>query len=69
MEIGNTKDVWYKSCVELVMSRFFADDYTPLGISGVQVHNVTRIHNRFLQDQFERQHETKVSCTVWYWNR
>ncbi|BFI30707.1 hypothetical protein MPTK2_3g14780 [Marchantia polymorpha subsp. ruderalis] len=60
MEIGNTKDVWYKSCVELVMSRFFADDYTPLGISGVQVHNVTRIHNRFLQDQFERQHETKM---------
>ncbi|KAL2634362.1 hypothetical protein R1flu_005841 [Riccia fluitans] len=61
MEIGNSKDVWYKSCLELVMSRFFCDDYAPLGISGVTVHNVTRIHNRFLQDQFERHHESKMT--------
>ncbi|KAL3693463.1 hypothetical protein R1sor_007114 [Riccia sorocarpa] len=61
MEIGNPKDVWYKSCLELVMSRFFSEDYAPLGITGVTVHNVTRIHNRFLQDQFERHHESKMS--------
>ncbi|CAM6128668.1 unnamed protein product [Calypogeia fissa] len=60
MENGNSKDIWYKSCIELVTSRFFVDDYAPLGISGVQVNKVTRIHNRFLQDRFERQHEYQM---------
>lgn len=61
MESGDSKDVWYKSCVELVTSRFFVDDYAPLGICGIQVNKVTRIHNQFLQNQFEKQHEHQVS--------
>jgi hypothetical protein len=60
METGTFEDVWYKSCVELVKSRFFVDDYAPFGISGVQVNKVTRIHNRFLQDRFQKQHEKQV---------
>lgn len=37
----------YSSCVELIQSRFFAKDFTGLGISGLQVTRVTRIHNRW----------------------
>ncbi|KAH9572717.1 hypothetical protein CY35_02G167000 [Sphagnum magellanicum] len=54
MEVGNSKEVWFKSCVDLVISRFFATDFGRLSITGIQVLKVTRIHNRFLQDRFER---------------
>lgn len=61
MEVGNSKDVWFKSCTDLVMSRFFPLDFLPLAITGMQVLKVTRIHNRFLQDRFERILEAQVS--------
>lgn len=62
MEVGNSKDAWFKSCMDLVMSRFFLDDFVPFFITGMQVLKVTRIHNRFLQDRFERTIEVRVSC-------
>ena len=61
MEVGNSKDAWFKSCMDLVMSRFFPVDFVPFSITGMQVLRVTRIHNRFLQDRFERTIEL-VSC-------
>ena len=61
MEVGISKDVWFKSCTDLVMSRFFPLDFLPLAITGMQVLKVTRIHNRFLQDRFERILEAQVS--------
>ncbi|XP_024365341.1 uncharacterized protein [Physcomitrium patens] len=54
MEVGNSKDAWFKSCVELVVSRFFLADFVPFSITGMQVLKVTRIHNRFLEDRFQR---------------
>ena len=61
MEVGHSKDVWFKSCMDLVMSRFFGIDFVPLAITGMQVLKVTRIHNRFLQDRFERILEAQVT--------
>lgn len=61
MEVGNSKDAWFKSCMDLVMSRFFPVDFVPFSITGMQVLKVTRIHNRFLQDRFERTLEGYVS--------
>jgi len=61
MEVGNSKDAWFKSCMDLVMSRFFPVDFVPFSITGMQVLKVTRIHNRFLQDRFERTLEGHVS--------
>lgn len=29
MEVGNSKDAWFKSCIDLVMSRFFPVDFVP----------------------------------------
>ncbi|KAG0570673.1 hypothetical protein KC19_6G179500 [Ceratodon purpureus] len=60
MEVGNSKDAWFKSCMDLVMSRFFPVDFVPFSITGMQVLKVTRIHNRFLQDRFERTIEGHV---------
>ncbi|EFJ05452.1 hypothetical protein SELMODRAFT_431559 [Selaginella moellendorffii] len=60
MEIGNPRDVWFKNCDNLVTSRFSLLDYSPFGITGVRVLKVIRIHNRFLQDRWEKGFEGKV---------
>ncbi|EFJ09698.1 flagellar associated protein 234 [Selaginella moellendorffii] len=60
MEIGNPRDVWFKNCDNLVTSRFSLLDYSPFGITGVRVLKVIRIHNRFLQDRWEKSFEGKV---------
>jgi Leucine-rich repeat (LRR) protein len=53
LEDGKRTDVWHSSCVDLVNSRFFPPDFQVHGINGIQVHRVTRIHNRFLRNRFE----------------
>jgi Leucine-rich repeat (LRR) protein len=53
LEDGKPSDVWHSSCVDLVNSRFFPPDFQVHGINGIQVHRVTRIHNRFLRNRFE----------------
>ncbi|KAJ7525200.1 hypothetical protein O6H91_17G041400 [Diphasiastrum complanatum] len=60
MEVGNSKDIWFKNCVDLVLARFCESDYAPFGITGVNVLKVMRIHNRLLQDRWEQQYERKV---------
>lgn len=61
LEDGKPADVWYMSCVDLVTSRFVAADYAELGIGGLRVTRVTRIHNRHLRNQFEQRLEELVS--------
>jgi len=54
LEDGRPGDLWHDSCVDLVRSRFHSQDFLALGIKGVRVHRVTRIHNRHLRARFER---------------
>lgn len=58
LEDGKPSDVWYSSCVELLHSRFFQRDFVPMGVTGVKVHRVTRVHNRFLRNRFDRRMST-----------
>lgn len=53
LEEGKPGHIWYNSCVELVKSRFFREDFERLGISSIKIQRVTRIHNRFLKTRFE----------------
>jgi len=53
--------VWYSSCVDLVNSRFLASEYAELGISGLRVTRVTRVHNRHLRNRFEERLEGMVN--------
>lgn len=54
LEDGRPSDMWYQSCVELVTSRTNVDELLSLGVLGIQVRHVTRIHNRILKTKFER---------------
>ncbi|UPR04217.1 leucine-rich repeat domain-contataining protein [Chloropicon primus] len=53
LEDGNMSDLWYASCVDLVKSRSFIQDFKELGVRGVNIVRVTRIHNRCLRHKFE----------------
>ena len=53
----------YKSCVDLLHSRFFKEDFAPHGVSGIRVTRVTRIHNRFLRNRFEEHLESMVDIS------
>ena len=53
--------MWYSSCVDLVNSRFLASEYAELGISGLRVTRVTRVHNRHLRNRFEERLEGMVN--------
>ena len=52
--------MWYSSCVDLVNSRFLASEYAELGISGLRVTRVTRVHNRHLRNRFEERLEVRL---------
>lgn len=53
-EDGVSTDRWYSSCCELIQSRFYPKLHNPiLGIEGVQVFRVVRIHNRALRNFFD----------------
>ncbi|GLC71381.1 hypothetical protein PLESTF_001109300 [Pleodorina starrii] len=54
LEEGRPSDMWYPSCLDLVATRFNAADFpAQLGITGMQVTGVTRIHNRWLRARFD----------------
>ena len=61
LEDGKPSDVWYSSCVDLVNSRFVAADFADLGVTGIRVSRVTRIHNRHLRNRFEEKLEAMVN--------
>ncbi|GAX73782.1 hypothetical protein CEUSTIGMA_g1233.t1 [Chlamydomonas eustigma] len=56
LEEGKPSDLWYTSCVDLMNSRFsaLATDYSGLGVTGISVTGVTRVHNRWLRNRFEK---------------
>lgn len=54
LEDGRPGELWHDSCVDLVRSRFHSKDFQAIGIKGVRVRRVTRIHNRYLRARFER---------------
>jgi hypothetical protein len=60
MEDGRPTDLWYKSCVDLLHSRFFKEDFAEHRVAGLRVVQVTRIHNRFLRNRFEEHLESMV---------
>lgn len=62
-EEGRQNDKWYTSCVDLVRSRFNPDSMSHLGICGISVSRVTRIHNRYLRNKFEDKLEQLVDLT------
>ncbi|CAL1540956.1 unnamed protein product [Lymnaea stagnalis] len=53
-EDGLPVDPWFSSCHDLVLSRFCAYDYRDLGVTGIKIHRIIRIHNRMLRTQFDR---------------
>jgi Leucine-rich repeat (LRR) protein len=63
LEEGKVGDVWYHSCVDLIKSRFFASDFKVLGYSSLNVHRVTRIHNRYLRNRFEKRLDEAVDTS------
>jgi hypothetical protein len=63
LEDGKPTDVWYSSCVDLVNSRFFQQDFASHGIADLRVVRVTRIHNRFLRNRFEEKLESLVDTS------
>ncbi|RUS71694.1 hypothetical protein EGW08_020538 [Elysia chlorotica] len=53
-EEGQTTDPWFSSCHDLVLSRFCAFDYRDLGVVGIKIHRIIRIHNRMLRTRFDK---------------
>lgn len=62
-EEGKLQDKWYQSCVDLVKSRFQVDQMKHLGVLGLTVSRVTRIHNRFLRNRFDDKIEQLVDLS------
>lgn len=52
-EEGKNSEKWFKSCSELIRSRFRSEQLAEYGIVGMNITRITRIHNRFLRNQFE----------------
>lgn len=48
-----TSEAWFKSCQELIVSRFCASDYVSKAINGVRVNKVIRVTNRVLLAKYE----------------
>jgi Leucine-rich repeat (LRR) protein len=63
LEDGKPTDVWYSSCVDLVLSRFVAAEFVTHGIDGLRVTRVTRIHNRMLRNRFDEHLEAMVNTS------
>ncbi|KAM5129332.1 leucine-rich repeat-containing protein 9 [Mantella aurantiaca] len=52
-EEGTPSDSWFKSCYDLILSRFCALNFKTFGISGVKINRIVRVHNRILRSKFE----------------
>lgn len=58
LEEGKGNEKWYISCVDLIKSRFFAEEMQKTHeIVDIHVNRVIRIHNRFLRNKFEEKME------------
>ncbi|KAM3920127.1 leucine-rich repeat-containing protein 9 [Leptodactylus fuscus] len=52
-EEGAPSDSWFKSCYDLILSRFCASNFKTFGITGVKINRIVRVHNRILRFRFE----------------
>ncbi|XP_056401266.1 leucine-rich repeat-containing protein 9 isoform X2 [Hyla sarda] len=52
-EEGTPADSWFKSCYDLILSRFCAFNFKTFGITGVKINRIVRVHNRILRFRFE----------------
>ncbi|XP_039271513.2 leucine-rich repeat-containing protein 9-like [Styela clava] len=69
-EQGSTKDVWFTTCHDLILSRFCAWDYKSYGVTGIKTHAITRVHNRLLRSRFdEKVHELACDETGFMMNK
>eukprot|EP00906_Rhabdomonas_costata_P029729 RCo041993 len=54
LEEGKPSEVWFKSCVDLVRSRFFSTDFAGVAaLRDVKVVKVVRLHHRHLRNLFD----------------
>lgn len=56
----NKADGWYKSCHDLLMSRFCASDFSAKSINGIKIKKVIRATNRVLVAKYEEKLLTDV---------
>ena len=68
-EEGKVTDKWFASCVDLLKSRFQSENMGEYGITDIQVTRVTRVHNRFLRNQFEEKLEQLVDLSEKHFKR
>ncbi|CAD8156657.1 unnamed protein product [Paramecium octaurelia] len=63
LEEGKTNEKWYGSCVDLINSRFHAEQMGKFGIKDIQIKRVVRIHNKFIRNKFEEKMESLVDVS------
>mmetsp|Transcript_54162 Transcript_54162/g.128967 ORF Transcript_54162/g.128967 Transcript_54162/m.128967 type:complete len:1461 (+) Transcript_54162:95-4477(+) len=55
LEVGRVeRDAWARNISDLFMNRFQVSDFAALGVREVRIRQVTRVHNRSAQAQFDR---------------
>ncbi|XP_078089252.1 leucine-rich repeat-containing protein 9 [Mustelus asterias] len=52
-EEGTPSDVWFTSCYDVILSRFCAWDFKKLGVTGLKINRIVRVHNRMLRLKYE----------------
>ncbi|XP_072347821.1 leucine-rich repeat-containing protein 9 isoform X4 [Scyliorhinus torazame] len=52
-EEGTPSDVWFTSCYDVILSRFCAWDFKKLGVTGLKINRIIRVHNRMLRLKYE----------------
>ncbi|XP_062917896.1 leucine-rich repeat-containing protein 9 [Mobula hypostoma] len=52
-EEGTPSDVWFTSCYDVILSRFCAWDFKRLGVTGLKINRIIRVHNRILRLKYE----------------
>uniref|UniRef100_UPI00398E77B4 leucine-rich repeat-containing protein 9 isoform X3 n=1 Tax=Pristiophorus japonicus TaxID=55135 RepID=UPI00398E77B4 len=52
-EEGTPSDVWFTSCYDIILSRFCAWDFKKLGVTGLKINRIIRVHNRILRLKYE----------------
>ncbi|XP_069772401.1 leucine-rich repeat-containing protein 9 isoform X3 [Narcine bancroftii] len=52
-EKGTPSDMWFNSCYDVMLSRFCAWDFKRLGVTGLKINRIIRVHNRILRLKYE----------------
>ncbi|XP_078418403.1 leucine-rich repeat-containing protein 9 isoform X2 [Cetorhinus maximus] len=60
-EEGTSSDVWFTSCHDVILSRFCAWDFKKLGVTGLKINRIVRVHNRMLRLKYEDKIQSVLS--------